>query len=298
MSARLEFDMGGGAFLPDKSITLKVWKVGQEHCDPQKKHESRRWDTYSSLHFVLFGKGTLIAGGKKIPLSKGDVFLLYKGEEYEYFPDKLDPWSYVWIDFYSSDAVSLFSSAGFSVQKPYVHLNDLSESMGTLKLIYEAYDANEVQQMECSAYFMLLLSSLIKSAVFKKSMTGFSSTKHRHLREIITFINNNFRLPLTIQKIAAENHLSVSRMMAIFSELAGMSPVVYLTRFRISTACGLLRKTDYTIGEVASYVGLEDQLYFSRVFRKLKGMSPRDYRASGTDEDAFAWLMERDIDFR
>lgn len=298
MGLQLEFNTGGGAFLPDKNITLKIWKVGQEHCDPKKKHESRKWDTYSSLHVVLFGRGTLIANGKKTVLSKGDAFLLYKGEEYEYYPDPLDPWSYIWVDFLSSDAVSLFSSAGFGVQRPFVHIRDLNDSMGIMKLLYESYDETDIRQMDCSAYFLLLLSHLIKSAAFQNSISGFSSVKHRHLREIITFINNNFRLPLTIHKIAAENHISVSRMMAIFSELTGMSPVAYLNRFRISTACGLLRESNLPIGEVASYVGMEDQLYFSRVFRKIKGMSPREYRASKVDEDAFGWLIEKDIDFR
>lgn len=55
----------------------------------QKKRECRRKD-YHSLHFVLFGY-ILCVNGKVIPLNRGSVFILYAGEEYEYFPDSIDP---------------------------------------------------------------------------------------------------------------------------------------------------------------------------------------------------------------
>ena len=290
----LQIEMGAGP-LSGKDISLKIQRIGQEHCDAKKLHEQRRWDTYSSLHFVCYGRGVLIANGEKIALSKGDVFLLYKNEEYEYYPDPIDPWSYIWVDFSSNDTVGLFEPCGFSPQKPFVHLSDFSKSLALLEAAYESFDASEVQETVCSAYFMLLLSELIKNAAHNK-FAG-SSVRQRHIREIITYINNNFRLPLTIQKIAAENHLSVSRMMGLFSEIVGMSPIAYLNRFRISTACVLLRSSNMPIGEVANAVGVEDQLYFSRMFRKWKGISPRKYRA-GKPEDPFDWLKEKNIDFR
>ena len=81
-----------------KVYELDLKKVGEEHCLPQKKRERRKKD-YHSLHFVLFGYGILCVNGKEIPLNRGSVFMLYAGEEYEYFPDSIDPWAYCWIDF-------------------------------------------------------------------------------------------------------------------------------------------------------------------------------------------------------
>lgn len=291
-----ELSMGGGPF-KEKEISLKIQKVGQEHCDPKKKHELRRWNTYSSLHFVLYGRGVLMTGGKKISLSKGDVFLLYKDEEYEYYPDPIDPWSYIWVDLQTNDARTLFESCGFTVEKPYTHLGNPSVFMGLLKPLYESYDSNGVQQMECMSYFLHILSELMKNADHKKP-AEYSSVKQRHIRNLITYINNNFRLPLSVQDIASQNHISVSRMMVLFAEEVGISPTAYLNKYRVSTACELLRNSNATIGEVANAVGVEDQLYFSRMFKKWKGVSPREYRSRGIREDPFAWLKEKNIDFR
>lgn len=293
----IHLDMGGGA-LSEEDIAVRVQRVGQEHCDPKKRHEKRKWSMYSSLHFVLYGNGVLIANGQKIMLSKGDVFMLFVDEEYEYYPVSHDPWSYIWIDFHSDNARQLFSHCGLTPERPWKHLSEPSAFIDALKSVYDAYDASNVQQIRCSAYFLLLLAELIKQTEGKHFDGSVSSVKQRHVRDIIMFINNNYRLQLTVQEIAMKNHVSVSRMMALFSELVGMSPIVYLNRFRVSAACELLRNTKDPIGEIAYAVGVDDRLYFSRLFRKYKGVSPREYRASKEVEDPYAWLKAHRIDFR
>ena len=291
----LELDMGEG-LLSQKNISLNILRVGQEYCDPKKLHEVRRWEGKNSLHFVLYGRGTLITGGQTRTLGKGDVFLLFADEEYEYYPDPVDPWSYIWVDFCSNATVELFSSCGLSVQNPVVHLSDLASVMGLLKSVYESYDASPLQQLNCSAYFMLILGELVKNAE-KKTLSGGSSFKQQHVRNIVAYINNNFRLPLTIREIAVANQISTSRMMTLFAELVGISPIAYLNSFRVATACEILRTTDIPIGKVAGMVGVEDPLYFSRLFRKSKGMSPREYRAGKPQEDPFGWLKALNLDF-
>lgn len=296
MGCLLEFDVGD--LFPQEKISVHVQRVGQEYCEPKKRHEQRCWDTYSSLHFVLFGHGTLIAGGEKTTLSRGDVFLLYKNQPYEYYPDSVDPWSYIWVDFDSDHTEALFSGCGLSVQKPYMHVSDLSELMDLLKRFYEAYDASGLQYLNCSAYFILLLNKLIKNADKSIVPATREIAKFRRVREILTYINNNYRMELSVQKIARDNCLSVSRMMALFAEVVGMSPVVYVNRYRVSAACEMLAGSNVTIAEAAAAVGISDQLYFSRVFKKFKGMSPREYRARKIHENPYEWLREKNIDFR
>jgi YesN/AraC family two-component response regulator len=63
----------------------------------------------------------------------------------------------------------------------------------------------------------------------------------------------------------------------------GVPPWDYLNRYRILRAKELLRKTSENIGNVALQVGFKDQAYFSRVFHKLTGLSPQNYRESQED---------------
>ncbi len=293
----IHLDIEGGA-LANEELSLRIQRVGQEHCDPKKRHEMRKWDMYSSLHFVLYGSGTLYANGKKTMLSKGDVFLLFAGREYEYYPVSHDPWSYIWIDFRSSDVEAMFAPCGLTPEKPFIHLSDLSAFIELLKDLYEAYDASSIQQIRCSAYFLLILGELIKHTGRLRQERGESSVRQRHIRDIVTYMNNNYRLPLTVQDVATNNHISVGRMMTLFAESVGMSPLTYLNRFRVSVACEMLKKTNVPIGDIAYAVGVEDRLYFSRLFKKYKGVSPREYRANSDEADPYAWLKEHNVDFR
>jgi YesN/AraC family two-component response regulator len=68
----------------------------------------------------------------------------------------------------------------------------------------------------------------------------------------------------------------------VFQHELGMTPWVYLTRFRVAHACALLRTTSESVTDIAVSVGFDDPGYFSKVFRGETGMTPREYRHHAT----------------
>lgn len=86
----IEVDVNGKALFKDEQHRISVLRCCEEWCSPNKKKE-RRVREYYSLHFVIGGKGTLVYeyGGERheVVLQKGDSFLLYAKEKYEYCPD-------------------------------------------------------------------------------------------------------------------------------------------------------------------------------------------------------------------
>ena len=68
----------------------------------------------------------------------------------------------------------------------------------------------------------------------------------------------------------------------------GQSPIDYLTNYRISEACSLLKNSNLSIAEIAVSVGFFDQFYFSRVFKKVKGVPPSKYLATLDKEQSKA----------
>ena len=99
----------------DRDITLDVVKVGQEHCSPRKPVEGCVRPCYS-LHFVMFGRGTIVSSdGYRYNVNKNEVFLLYEGEQYRYYPNSTDPWSYIWVEFTGENLDKLISACGLFV---------------------------------------------------------------------------------------------------------------------------------------------------------------------------------------
>ena len=91
----IEVDVNGKALFNTERHQISVLRCCEEWCSPDKKIE-RRTREYYSLHFIIGGKGLLVyeRNGQKqeVVLQKGDSFLLYAGEKYEYCPDPERPW--------------------------------------------------------------------------------------------------------------------------------------------------------------------------------------------------------------
>ena len=80
-----------------------------------------------------------------------------------------------------------------------------------------------------------------------------------------------------VQNIAKAVGVSRSHLYRVFMANVGQSPIDYLTDYRISEACYLLKNSHLSIAEIAVSVGFFDQFYFSRVFKKVKGVPPSRY---------------------
>ena len=94
----------------------------------------------------------------------------------------------------------------------------------------------------------------------------------------VAYIQRHHASDLSRHEIAAHVGVSENYLTQIFHRDFGMSPWEYLHRYRVERAKALLRDTDESITAVAAVVGFGDPAYFSRVFRKLEGCAPRDYR--------------------
>lgn len=99
-----------------------------------------------------------------------------------------------------------------------------------------------------------------------------------------TYLAEHYDAPLSVQNLAEMCCLSQSRFLFLFKERFGMPPKEYQTRLRIQSGKLLLSTTKLTISDISTMVGYEDPLYFSRIFKKYTGMSPRSYRQTNEND--------------
>jgi YesN/AraC family two-component response regulator len=94
----------------------------------------------------------------------------------------------------------------------------------------------------------------------------------------ILFMKSNLAEKLTLSGIAKEVKLSASHFSLLFRKKTGYSPMEYFIHLRIQKACQLLDSTTYRVSEISEKTGYDDQYYFSRIFKKVMGVSPVNYR--------------------
>lgn len=100
----------------------------------------------------------------------------------------------------------------------------------------------------------------------------------REMDRAVTYFNENYNQDINIDAYAGSRGMSVSWFIRSFRKYTGQTPMQFILSIRINNAQILLETTQYSINEIASIVGYDNQLYFSRLFRKQKGCSPSEYR--------------------
>lgn len=103
------------------------------------------------------------------------------------------------------------------------------------------------------------------------------------VKRAIAFIQQHYDEPLARQDLAAAVGVNKDYLGRIFQQELRLSPWEYLIRYRVLRAKELLRRTDYTIAEVAARVGFDTATYFSHIFHREVGCSPRAFRAQPRD---------------
>lgn len=100
---------------------------------------------------------------------------------------------------------------------------------------------------------------------------------YEYVKKSLQFIDYNYSRSIDVDDIAANVGISRSHLYRLFMKHISVPPNEYLTRYRIQKASLLLESSNLSVGEAAYSTGFSDQLYFSRVFKKYKGLSPSQY---------------------
>lgn len=263
--------------------SLSVYNVGYQKCEPEYQWGPGIRDHYC-IHHILSGSGVYTTGKVSVRLSAGDTFILFPGVELQYQADKDEPWEYSWAGFMGTDAASIIRNTGFSKDTPYILKGKIpvEEIRSGLEEIYR-YKGNTY---ESSVAMAGRLYSLL--AVFMHYADRAEPEKDSHVMYVekaMSYIETNYSYPITVEDIAYYVGISRSHLFRSFQNYMRKSPKDYLSGYRIRQACRLLRETDLSVSTIAYSVGFENNLYFSKAFRKQKGMSPSEYRRARREQE-------------
>ena len=92
------------------------------------------------------------------------------------------------------------------------------------------------------------------------------------------YFQEHYNEDIQIKDYAKSRSMSVSWFLRSFKEFVGQPPAQYLLTLRMNNAVSLLETTDYNVTEISAIIGYDNALYFSRLFKKHKGVSPSEYR--------------------
>lgn len=259
-------------------VSLAVYNVGYQKCDPLYQWGPGIRDHYL-IHHVITGKGCLTVKKKNYDLCAGDSFLIYPGTEAAYTADAKEPWEYAWVGFNGSDAPIILKATDFSPAHPVIANAPYGQEIAHQLLhIYEVRGNDFESAVEMTGRLYTTLALYLKGADHAPVQNNY----HTYVQKAIEYIAAHYSYPITVEDIADYVGLSRSHLFRSFETVLQMSPKEYLSQFRIKQACYLLGHSNLSITAIANSVGFESSLYFSKAFKKAKGISPRDYKKHNT----------------
>lgn len=262
----------------DNEKPLVVTSCGNYRMKTRDVFETRRDKGRKDyqLLYIASGKSHFFIDGKEHILTAGHMVIFHPDEPQHYKYYKEDRTSVYWVHF-----------TGSQVEKILEHYNIIRSE----KIIYSGTSPDFqwlfgqiIQELQlCRKQYDEMLTLLLRNIfiLIRRSLEinkKFTDTMEKEVSYAIYYFRDNFNKEINVDEYAQSLNISVSWFIRCFRQITGMTPLQYVINLRISNAQMLLETSDYTISQIAESVGYENALYFSRLFHKQTGISPKEYR--------------------
>jgi len=263
----------------DKSRPLIVGSCGTYRL--RNKYKLPTWWAKGridwQLLYVASGKAHFYIGDQDIEVTAGNM-VLYPPKQvmhYEYF-GKDKPEVY-WVHFTGSDVKNILKKHDIPLDKNVFYAGTSSTYAYLFKEMINELQTCRVGYDELLSMYLQQIFLLIQRTRQEKH-----PTVNTHIQEEMElarrYFQEHYNEEINIEEYALSRNMSVSWFLRNFKQVTMKSPMQYILSIRISNAVSLLESTDYNVTEISTIVGYDNPLYFSRIFKKQRGVSPSDYR--------------------
>lgn len=293
-------------FLGERSVVLPTSIVEMEENDPlvsslfitdigyypmAEHHHRIRTEGINQyvLIYCIDGNGWYSLRGKTYQVASNQYFILPAGIPHEYGATEGERWTIYWVHFRGEHA-DIYAEGADKPQDVRVALNSNINNRNNIfeEILSTLHDGEGIEDLRyASSLLHYYLASLRYLRQYRNtaryntdnSNLSFSNNKNKEVVDAaIHFMKENIERRISLQDILDYVGYSSTHFSTLFKRQVGDSPLAYFNRLKIEQACHMLQTTNLHINQICYKVGIEDSLYFSRLFSKMMEMSPSDYR--------------------
>ncbi len=257
---------------------LIITAVGNFRVHSKKVHSTNRAngrDDYQ-LIYVADGKLHLTLDGKEQTVQKGNMILFRPGEPQIYSLYAKDTPETYWVHFTGKDVEEILGLYNIK-QGTNIFFTGISRNYKWLfrqmiqELQLKRTDFADMLALQLKQLFLYIGRNVEEGPLVTADLLN-------EIETAMHYFNKNFYTPIVIEDYAKQHHMTPWWFIQNFKKLTQVTPTQYILSLRINNAMNLLDNTDYSIAKIATSVGYDNALYFSRLFKKHTGISPREYR--------------------
>ncbi|MDR0835514.1 MAG: AraC family transcriptional regulator [Tannerella sp.] len=234
------------------------------------------------LIYCTRGEGWYILNDKLITVPANHFFILPMNVPHRYGSSKDNPWTIYWTHFKGKKAQSISEQLQGTI---LINIDENSRIDDRITLFDELLNAFNLGITEevvnyVNLGFNYLISSFLYINTFRdvKSRKGLVNQNFFSVSLATHYMAENIEKKLTLKDLSSRFGYSESYLNRMFCKEFHFSPIDYFLHLKIERAVQLLLHTNMKINQIALKLGFDDPYYFSRFFKKIKGVSPKMYR--------------------
>lgn len=229
------------------------------------------------LLYIASGKAHFQIDGDDKVVTEGHMVLYRPKEPQKYVYYCEDQTEVYWVHFTGGNVENILRGYGISDDIKVFYCGSNWEYQNYfLNMIQELQMGNDDYQEMLEMQLRQLFIKIHRYLSTEKKLD--SSLIAEEMKNATAYFSEKYNQNISIENYAASRHMSTSWFIRNFKQYTGSTPMQYILSIRISNAVSLLENTEYNVTEISSIVGYDNPLYFSRIFKKQKGLSPSEYR--------------------
>ena len=219
----------------------------------------------------------MLGNNNKLAIRKNTILVIPAQTPHIYGATEADPWSIYWFHL-KGEAVERFIQSfdmdNFTLYVP------ASQAVRIINLFDQCYETLLYKGYSVKHYLYVsqVMRHLLGMITLLQGESQQDERKSVYVERSIQYMVEHVQSSLTLDELADYISLSKSHFIHLFKEVTGYSPIDYYMRLKIQRACQYLDLTECSVKEVSKNIGIQDPYYFSRMFSKIMGQSPSDYR--------------------
>lgn len=244
-----------------------------------RKHRIRRGVGIGSTIFkyCVRGAGWCELEGRRFEIGPGDLLVVPRGLSHAYgaYPDR--PWTLHWVHAMGDDVPDILRELGIDEGAPVAPLGQSPSLVALFEEVHQELGG------ACAPQNVLFASQLLTHLLglvirLRRQTVRETPDARQRVLASAAYMRNHPERARDLGALASMVGLSPSHYSALFRAATGHSPRQYFTRVRMARAEQMLSATNHSVKDIAQALGFDDPLHFSRVFRRVNGMSPSELR--------------------
>ncbi|TFE28609.1 helix-turn-helix domain-containing protein [Cohnella luojiensis] len=247
---------------------------------PRARHHYRERKEGCESHIFIYcsdGEGWVESEGTLSILRERQLAVIPAGVPHRYGASTAAPWSIYWFHLQGEqvlDYIRLYN----------LDSGPLSLPAGAYGEMVEGFDkcygllSDKPYSLPVQVLVSRTIGQMLGTIGLRAGGSAIDRKREQDLERAIRYMNERLTSAIKLSDVATYAGLSKQHLIYLFNQETGMPPIEYFLRLKMQKAGQLLSLTGMTVKEIAAYVGNPDPYYFSRLFKKIMGMSPTEYR--------------------